>query len=67
VGNINTEDLVYLLESEGFVTGINLSALLDAREFLGRALPKEKLYGRVAAAGVPRIYKSENPISGDRK
>jgi isopropylmalate/homocitrate/citramalate synthase len=63
VGNINTEDLVYLLESEGFDTGIDLSALLQARELLRRVLPQEKLYGRVAAAGVPRTYKSARQIS----
>ena len=64
VGNINTEDLVYLLESEGFDTGIDLSALLEARELLRRALPKEKLYGRVAAAGIPKTYKVDNQIRG---
>ena len=31
VGNINTEDLVYLLHTEGFDTGIELAALLEAR------------------------------------
>jgi hydroxymethylglutaryl-CoA lyase len=62
VGNINTEDLVYLMESEGFDTGIDLSALLEARELLRRILPREKLYGRVAAAGVPSTYKSANQV-----
>jgi hydroxymethylglutaryl-CoA lyase len=66
VGNINTEDLVYLLESEGFDTGIDLSALLNARELLHRALPKEKLYGRVAAAGIPKTYKSGNQTGANQ-
>ena len=58
VGNAATEDLVYLLESEGFNTGIDLPALLEAREILRAGLPDERLHGRVAAAGVPRTYRS---------
>src|SRR5918911_1598160 len=57
VGNVSTEDLVYLLESEGFDTGINLEALLAAREELRAGLPEERLHGRVAAAGVPRTFR----------
>jgi isopropylmalate/homocitrate/citramalate synthase len=57
VGNVSTEDLVYLLESEGYDTGIDLGLLLAAREALRTGLPDEKLHGRVAAAGVPRTYR----------
>ena len=56
VGNVATEDLVYLLEREGFDTGLDLDRLLSARKILAEALPGEKLHGRVAAAGLPRIY-----------
>ena len=56
VGNINTEDLVYLLESEGFATGIDLAALIDARRALRSGLPDEALNGRVATAGIPLTY-----------
>lgn len=57
VGNAATEDLVYLLESEGFSTGIALDELLAARAVLAEGLPGETLHGRVAAAGVPRTYR----------
>jgi isopropylmalate/homocitrate/citramalate synthase len=57
VGNVSTEDLVYLLESEGYDTGINLAGLISAREVLHAGLPDERLHGRVAAAGVPRTYR----------
>ena len=57
VGNAATEDLVYLLESEGFDTGIDLGSLLAAREELRAGLPGERLHGRVAAAGVPRTFR----------
>ena len=58
VGNAATEDLVYLLESEGFDTGIDLEALIAARASLSSGLPGEKLHGRVAAAGIPRTYRA---------
>jgi len=57
VGNVATEDLVYLLESEGFSTGIDLEALLEARKVLQAGLPSETLQGRVAAGGIPRTYR----------
>jgi isopropylmalate/homocitrate/citramalate synthase len=57
VGNVSTEDLVYLLESEGLSTGIDLEALLEARKVLQAGLPSETLQGRVAAAGIPRTYR----------
>lgn len=56
VGNAATEDLVFLLESEGFDTGIDLPALIAAREALREGLPNEPLHGRVATAGVPQTY-----------
>jgi isopropylmalate/homocitrate/citramalate synthase len=57
VGNVATEDLVYLLESEGFSTGIDLEGLIAARDVLHAGLPGEKLQGRVAAAGIPCVYR----------
>ena len=56
VGNVATEDLVYLLESEGYDTGIDLRGLLEARAVLREAIPNERLHGRVAAAGVPVTF-----------
>jgi hydroxymethylglutaryl-CoA lyase len=61
VGNAATEDLVYLLESEGFDTGIDLPGLLAARDLLAELLPSERLHGRVAAAGIPRTYRHAAP------
>jgi hydroxymethylglutaryl-CoA lyase len=52
-GNIVTEDLVFMLESMGLNTGIDLSKLFEAREVLATAVPNEELYGYVAAAGLP--------------
>ncbi|MBB5694976.1 hydroxymethylglutaryl-CoA lyase [Muricoccus pecuniae] len=57
VGNACTEDLVNMLESEGFATGIDLPALIAARGPLREGLPDEPLHGRLAAAGVPRTYR----------
>jgi hydroxymethylglutaryl-CoA lyase len=55
-GNIVTEDLVFLLESMGLDTGIDLERLIAAREILAEALPGEPLYGHVPAAGLPKGF-----------
>tara|TARA_B100000965_G_scaffold303156_1_gene261850 strand:- start:112 stop:1041 length:930 start_codon:yes stop_codon:yes gene_type:complete len=55
-GNIVTEDLVFMLESMGLRTGINLEALIDVRKIVAQALPNEKLYGFTAEAGLPLNY-----------
>ena len=52
-GNIVTEDLVFMLESMGLDTGIDLDALLGVREILGETLPGETLYGFTPDAGLP--------------
>ncbi len=57
VGNVATEDLVHLLEAEGFDTGIDLAALIAARAVLAEGLPGERLHGRVAAAGIPPTWR----------
>jgi hydroxymethylglutaryl-CoA lyase len=55
-GNIVTEDLVFLLESMGLDTGIDLDRLIAARVILAEALPGEALYGHVPAAGLPKGF-----------
>jgi hydroxymethylglutaryl-CoA lyase len=52
-GNIVTEDLVFLLESMGLRTGIDLAALFEVRALVQAALPEEELYGFTPAAGLP--------------
>jgi hydroxymethylglutaryl-CoA lyase len=55
-GNIVTEDLVFLLEAMGLRTGIDLDALLAAREILTAELPGEPIYGHLATAGLPKGF-----------
>jgi hydroxymethylglutaryl-CoA lyase len=55
-GNIVTEDLVFLLESMGFDTGIDMAKLIDARRFLAEGLPGEPVYGHVPDAGLPKNF-----------
>ncbi len=57
-GNIVTEDLVFMLESMGFETGIDLEKLLAARAILAEALPAEPLHGGLAKAGIPRTFRA---------
>ncbi len=58
-GNIVTEDLVFMLESMGRRTGIDLPKLLAARALLREALPDETMRSGVAAAGIPRTFHPE--------
>lgn len=52
-GNVNTEDLVFMLDSMGFDTGIDLPRLIASRSVLEAALPGVPLYGYLARAGIP--------------
>lgn len=58
-GNVATEDLVFLLESLGYETGVDLPQLLSLRQQLGQWLPGVTLYGSVAKAGLPKNFGSE--------
>jgi len=56
-GNIVTEDLVFLLESMGLDTGIDMEKLLAARKALMEGLPGEPVYGHVPDAGLPKTFR----------
>lgn len=55
-GNVVFEDLVFLCETKGFATGIDLERLVAIRDILQREMPGEALYGQMARAGLPRGY-----------
>jgi hydroxymethylglutaryl-CoA lyase len=56
-GNIVTEDLVFLLESMGLDTGVDIEKLIAARRFLTEGLPGEPVYGYVPDAGLTKTYR----------
>ena len=56
-GNIVTEDLVFMLESMGFGTGIDLAKLLTARKLLHESLPAEEMHGNMPKAGLPKTFR----------
>jgi len=60
-GNVNTEDLVFMLDSMGYETGIDLARLIASRDVLADALPGEPLYGYLARAGVPKQFAISQP------
>lgn len=62
-GNIVTEDLVFLLESMGLDTGIDMDKLVAARRFLAEGLPGEPVYGFVPDAGVPKTYRPARTLA----
>ncbi len=57
LGNIVTEDLVFMLESMGYSTGIDLEKLVVARAVLREGLPNEPMYGQLARAGIPKTFR----------
>ena len=56
-GNIDTEDTAYLLEAEGFATGIDIEALIALRREVEGWLPGERFAGAIARAGVPSWFR----------
>src|SRR6195256_1389518 len=52
-GNVVFEDLVFLCESKGFETGIDIEKLIAVRSILRSEMPSEALYGGLARAGLP--------------
>jgi len=57
-GNIAMEDCVFMLESMGLDTGIDIEKLLAVRGDLRQSLPGETLLGVIARAGLPKGYHS---------
>jgi len=55
-GNVVTEDLVFMFESMGVKTGVNLDLLFEARKPLIEGVPSESIYGMVPEAGVPKNF-----------
>jgi hydroxymethylglutaryl-CoA lyase len=56
-GNVITEDLVFMFESMGRVTGIDFDKLLAARSVLTLAIPEEPVYGHTPQAGLPKNFR----------
>jgi hydroxymethylglutaryl-CoA lyase len=57
-GNVITEDLVFMFESMGLRTGIDLEKLFRAREHLIKAIPDEPIYGHTPLAGLPKGFRA---------
>lgn len=56
-GNINFEDAVYLLESLGFDTGVDIDGLVNFRREVETWLPTESFQGRISNAGLPKGFR----------
>jgi len=63
-GNVVTEDLVFMFESMGIRTGIDLEALIETRLIVAGALPDEELYGFTPKAGLPLGFRSAPSSAG---
>ncbi len=56
-GNVVFEDMVFLCESMGLHTGIDIDRLVAVREILVRDMPEEELFGGLARSGLPRTQR----------
>ena len=57
-GNVITEDLVFMFESMGVSTGVDLEKLMVARKMMVEVLPEEQTYGHFAIAGLPKGFRA---------
>jgi hydroxymethylglutaryl-CoA lyase len=55
-GNVCMEDLVFLLETMGYRTGVDLAKLIAVRGFVEENLPGERFAGAIARAGLPKNF-----------
>lgn len=53
-GNVVLEDLIYLVETKGFDTEVDIEKIIEMRSILAEAMPEEMLYGALAKAGPPK-------------
>ncbi|WP_417724736.1 hydroxymethylglutaryl-CoA lyase [Salipiger sp.] len=58
-GNVVFEDVVFMAESMGFPTGIDLGGLKEARSIAEEAMPGEEFHGALHRAGPPENTKWE--------
>lgn len=52
-GNVVFEDIVFLCETMGFATGIDIEALKSVRQIAEIAMPDEAFFGAMVKAGAP--------------
>ncbi len=57
-GNVITEDLVFMFESMGIDTGIEMEKLFSARTILAQGIPDEPIYGHTPLAGLPKGFRA---------
>jgi hydroxymethylglutaryl-CoA lyase len=55
-GNVVTEDLVFMFESMGVNTGIDIGKLIEVRQTAFATLPDVELFGHISKAGLPKGY-----------
>lgn len=59
-GNIVMEDLVFLLETMGYTTGVDIPKLIEVRKFVQSSLADEQqqFHGALTRAGLPKNYQN---------
>lgn len=62
-GNVDTEDLVFMLQSMGVATGVDLPKLLDLRRRVALWLEGETLQGTLWRAGFPKTFTATEGVA----
>jgi len=55
-GNVVTEDLIFMFESMGVDTGVDLEKMMRARAIMHSGLPDEPIYGMTPLAGLTKGF-----------
>jgi hydroxymethylglutaryl-CoA lyase len=63
-GNVATEDLLFMLESMGVATGVDVAALLRLRASVAAWLDGQVLHGMLWRAGFPKTYVPATVLAG---
>jgi hydroxymethylglutaryl-CoA lyase len=58
-GNVVTEDMVFMFESMGVRTGIDIDKLIEVRKTAFAELAGAELYGHISKSGLPKGYRPQ--------
>ncbi len=61
-GNVVMEDMIFMLETAGLRTGVDLEKLVAVREIVARNLPNEPLHGMYVKAGPPKGFQQVSKL-----
>jgi len=58
-GNVVIEDLLFMFETMGISTGVDIARLVEVRRVISETMPDQPLHGGVAQAGLPKNFRPQ--------